>query len=107
MLLRFRNFLVYKEARKFRKKIYQLSMKFGKEELFVLTSQIRRAVLSICLNIAEGSNRTTDADFARYLNNALSSLEEVVACLDAALDEEYINLEKHRQYLQKAESLGS
>ncbi len=106
MLFRFTNFRVYQEARQFRKEIYLLSRKFSKDELFVLTSQIRRAVISICLNIAEGSNRTSDIDFARYLNNSLTSLEEVVACLDVALDEKYITPSDHKECLIKAKNLG-
>lgn len=106
MLFRFRNFRVYKDAQQFRKEIYNLSRKFPKEELFVLTSQIRRAVLSICLNIAEGSNRKSDVDFARFLNNSLGSLEEVVACLDVALDEKYITKDEFGSYFHKAEMLG-
>ncbi len=106
MLFRFKNFNVYKGSQQFRKEIYELSRKFPKEELFVLTSQIRRAVLSICLNIAEGSNRASDIDFARFLNNSLTSLEEVIACLDTALEEKYITKNEYDDYFNKAKILG-
>jgi len=106
MLFRFRNFQVYKDARVFRKEIYELTEKFPKKELFNITQQIKRAANSIMLNIAEGSNRLSDLDFGRFLNNSLTSLEEVVACLDIALDEKYITTEKHKEYLAKAENLG-
>ncbi|PIY96805.1 MAG: hypothetical protein COY66_02645 [Candidatus Kerfeldbacteria bacterium CG_4_10_14_0_8_um_filter_42_10] len=106
MLFRFRNFRVYKDALNFRKEIYELTKKFPKGELFNLTSQTRRAANSILLNIAEGSNRLTDLDFGRFLNTSLTSLEEVVACLDIALDEKYISAKEHDEYLAKAELLG-
>lgn len=106
MLFRFREFKVYKDALIFRKDIYRLTKKFPKEELFCLTAQIKRAVNSIVLNIAEGSNRLSDLDFKRFLSIALTSLEEVVACLDVALDENYIILKEHKEKLIEAENLG-
>lgn len=74
--------------------------------MFNLTQQLRRAAISILLNIAEGSNRLSDLDFGRFLNTSLTSVEEVVACLDIALDEKYIDIKKHTEYLLKAENLG-
>lgn len=74
--------------------------------MFCLTAQLRRAVNSIILNIAEGSNRSSDLDFRRFLNTALTSLEEVVACLDIALDEHYISSKQHGTQFAQAESLG-
>jgi four helix bundle protein len=106
MLFRFRNFPVYRDSKEFRKEIYLLTKKFPKEETFNLTQQIRRAVNSIILNIAEGSNRLSDLDFGRFLNTSLTSVEEVVACLDIAFDEKYINIEEHNGCLVKAENLG-
>lgn len=106
MLFRFRQFKIYQEAQKFRAGIYKITKKFPKEENFCLISQIRRAVNSIILNIAEGSNRQSDQDFKRFLNIALASLEEVVACLDIALDEKYIISKEHSELLSQAESLG-
>lgn len=91
---------------KFRKDVYRISEKFPKSELFILTSQIRRAATSIILNIAEGSNRLSDLDFGRFLNNSLTSLEEVVACFDIALDENYITEDEHQILLNKSEELG-
>jgi four helix bundle protein len=105
-VFRFREFPVYKTAREFRKELKQLSKKkFPKEEQFCLTSQLWRALDSILLNIAEGSDRYSDMDFSRFLNNSLTSINEVVACLDCALDDEYINEAEHREYLNKAENI--
>lgn len=104
---RFREFQVYKDARKFAKELKDLSKrKFPKEEQFCLTPQLWRALDSIILNIAEGADRGTDKDFAHFLNNAHTSLNEVVACLDTALDNEYIFSEDHLIYLDKAAALA-
>ena len=85
---RFRKFKIYQDALEFRKKIKRLSReKFPKEEQFCLTSQLWRALDSVILNIAEGSDRGTDKDFAHFLNNPHTSLNEVVSCLDAALSD--------------------
>ena len=81
-VFRFRDFNVYKDARVFRRDVTELAKKnFPKEERFELSSQLFRALASILLNIAEGSQKYSDQDFARYLNMALGSLNEVVACL--------------------------
>jgi four helix bundle protein len=105
-IFRFRKFPVYNDARQFRKDLKKLSReKFPKEEQYNLTSQLWRALDSIILNIAEGSDRYSDTDFSRFLNNSLTSVNEVIACLDCALDDEYINEQEHDEYLSRAEAL--
>ncbi|MFC1598778.1 four helix bundle protein [Patescibacteria group bacterium] len=106
MLFRFREFRIYKDALIFRSEIYKITKKLPKEELYCFTSQIRRAVNSIVLNIAEGSNRNSDLDFRRFLYHSLTSLEEVVACLDIALAENYIDEREQEELLNKSESIG-
>jgi four helix bundle protein len=56
----------------------------------VLKSQLWRALDSIALNIAEGSEKYSDLDFSHFLNISLTSLAESVACFDLALDEQYV-----------------
>ena len=105
---RFRNFPVYKDSRKFTVEIKNfVRAKFPKYELFSLTNQLCRAADSIILNIAEGSDRGTDKDFAHFLNNSHTSLNEVVACLDIALDNHYVNEEEHLNFLNKAADLAN
>lgn len=103
---RFREFKIYNDARKFAKELKDLSkQKFPKEERFGLTSQLWRALDSIILNIAEGAGRGTDKDFALFLNRAHTSLNEVVSCLDVALDNKYIAPEEHGKHLEEAADL--
>lgn len=104
---RFRKFPVYSESRKFAFEIKRIARtKFPKFEMFGLINQICRAVDSIILNIAEGSDRGTDKDFALFLNRSHTSLNEVVACLDVALDNGYIDQYQHLENLQKAAALA-
>src|SRR3990167_2065079 len=105
---RFRDFKVYKDAIEFRMRIKSLIKRyFPLEEKYLLTDQIIRAVNSIVLAIAEGADRSTDKDFALFLNRAHTSLSEVVACLDIALREKYITDMIHKEYLLEAENLAN
>ena len=70
--------------------IYKLTSKFPKEELFGLTSQVRRATVSICLNISEGSARKTAPDRRRFYEISRSSLVEVDSQIEVALMLSYI-----------------
>jgi len=90
MYYRFENLEVWKNARVFIANIYKLTKRFPKSEIFGLTSQIKRAAVSIALNIAECSDRRSDADFKRFLRMALGSVDEVVTGLYIALDLEFI-----------------
>lgn len=59
------------------------------------------------LNIAEGADRSTDKDFAHFLNIAHTSLNEVVACIDLALLDNYIDKNQHTALLLHSELLGN
>ena len=54
------------------------------------------------LNIAEGSERYSDRDFSRFLNQALTSMLEVIACLDAASDDGYVSKQEHKNLCTEA-----
>ena len=87
--------------------VYKLSKGFPKEELFGLTSQLRRAVTSIVLNIAEGSGCDSDKEFLRFLSYALRSKHEVRACLDIALKLGYTNKETIKRLESDLEEISS
>lgn len=72
----FRQLKVWEKAHQLALAVYKVTKGFPKEELYGLTSQIRRASMSIPTNIAEGCGRNTDADFARFLQIAMGSASE-------------------------------
>jgi len=73
----FKNLLVWQKAHLLVKEVYAITNNFPKEELYGITSQLRRAAVSIPTNIAEGSGRGSDADFKRFLQIAFGSTSEV------------------------------
>ena len=105
MRFRFQNFPVYNDIRKFIKDIFSITSKFPTKYQYDLGSQIRRATISILLNLAEGSGRDSDKDFNRFILIGLGSIYEVVAGLDIALDNELISKEEYQKLYEKAESI--
>ena len=87
----FKELKIWQLSRCFVKDIYLLTKKFPDNERFGLTQQIRRAVVSIPSNIAEGSGRRSDNDFLRFLDIANGSAFEVETQLILSLDLEYIS----------------
>ena len=104
---RFERLEVWQLARAFNRVIYRISRRFPEEEKFGITSQIRRASVSISSNIAEGSGRNSDADFAHFLEIAYGSLMETVSQLFLALDEEYLSLDTFEKITVDADLLAS
>ena len=86
----FRDLYAWQEAHKFVLMVYALSKKFPKEELFALTSQLRRAVVSITSDLAEGFSRTSYKEKANFYTIALGSLTESQNQLIIALDINYV-----------------
>ena len=94
-------------ARVLNRQVYQATKGFPKEELFGLTSQLRRASVSVSSNIAEGSGRNSDADFAHFLEIAYASLMEVVSQLYLALDETYLSQDAFDSIADAAQTLAA
>lgn len=103
MAFRFRNFAVYVNSRKFINKVYGITRQFPQNEQFGLTAQLRRSALSIALNIAEGSDRGSDRDFNRFIHMAMGSMNEVVAALDIAYDNNNIHKPLYDSIIADAE----
>jgi len=106
-LFRFREWPVYQAAKSFRKKMRELAKKLPESERYLLRDQISRAADSICLNIAEGSNKLSDIEFSKFLNMSETSLEEVVCCLDLILEDGLITKDDFENYLKEAGALGA
>ena len=87
----FRKFEVWQLSHQLTLNIYSITKLFPKEELFGLTSQIRRSFASIGYNISEGSGRNSDKEFANFVNIALGSSNEAENQLILAKDLGYIN----------------
>lgn len=75
--------------------IYKETRTFPKEELYGITSQLRRAAISILLNIAEGQGRKTKKDHKQFLLISRGSTYEVIAILQICLDQQMIALETY------------
>jgi four helix bundle protein len=82
----FRDFKVWHKAHQFTLGIYKATRTFPKEELYGLTSQLRRGCVSIPANIAEGCGRAGDAELARFLQIAMGSASKVEYHLLLACD---------------------
>ncbi len=81
MAFKFESLIVWQKSLDLTEKIDDLAKSFPKQELYVLSSQIKRAADSIVLNIAEGSTGQSNKEFSRFLGIALRSAIEVVTCL--------------------------
>ena len=81
MAFKFEKLQIWQMAIELSYEIHNLTRSFPKEELFILTSQIKRAADSIALNIAEGSTGQSNAEQKRFLGFAQRSALEVVTCL--------------------------
>ena len=102
----FEELTVWKDARKFANKIYNLTKKFPKEENYGLSSQITRATVSIGSNIAEGFDRYSKKDFIKFLIIARGSISEIQNDLYIALDLKYINQKDFQENYSLAKDLG-
>ena len=97
----FHNLLIWKRSHQLTLDIYKVSQSFPKEELFGLTSQIRRAVSSVPTNIAEGCGRNSNKDFAHFLQIAIGSASEVEYELLLAHDLQYINKDEYERLINE------
>ena len=98
---------VWNKARLLNTKIYTVSSKFPKQEIYGLTSQIRRAVVSVSSNIAEGTSRVSYKDKARFTSIAYSSLMEVLSQLILAVDLGYAENEEYDNIRPLIEEVGN
>jgi len=98
----FENLRVYQRGLDITDDIYTLTSKFPKDEVFGLTNQLRRAIVSIVLNIAEGSGKTKK-DFRHFLNMSRTSAYESTAILEIAKRRKYISDEEFKTFYHQLE----
>ena len=92
----FRNLKVWEKAHQFTLAIYKASADFPQEERYGLTTQMRRAVVSIPSNIAEGCARSGDKEMARFLQIAMGSASELEYQLLLTRDLNFLDDQQHR-----------
>ena len=96
----YRKLVVWQAARKLTGSVYRLTTGFPHAEEFGLKVQLRRASVSICSNIAEGSGRRGDREFRRFLDVAMGSICELecelILCVDLALISEAVQTTTQR-----------
>ena len=105
MPFKFEKLEVWKESVELSSVVHQVTLSFLKDELYVLTSQIKRAVDSISLNIADGSTGQTNAEFRRFLSFAIRSGIDVIACIYLAKKRNLINEEDFHSIYLSTDSL--
>jgi four helix bundle protein len=106
MRFRFEKLNVSQQARSLNADVYRRTRKFPSHEIYATTSQLRRASISVSSNIAEGSGRNSDKDFAHYLELAYGSLVEVTSLFYLAFDENYVSEKDSDPLLEKIEILS-
>jgi four helix bundle protein len=102
---RFKNLHVYEKSLDYSYNVRICVRKFPKDELFGLISQWRRAADSIVLNIAEGAGNSSKLEYARFLDFAIRSAFECLACLDIALKSEYVNKPDYEKFSSQTNEL--
>ena len=93
----FKKLQVWEKSHDLTMRIYNLTSQFSREEMYGLTSQIRRACASIPTNIAEGCGRKSSAEFARFLQIAIGSTSETEYLLLLAHDLKYLGSDQYNQ----------
>jgi len=103
----FKDLLVYKKAFALAMEIFEVTKTYPKEEIYSLTSQIRRSSRSVCSNIAEGyRKRIYEAHFISKISDSDMENSETQVWLDFSLACNYISKEQFQDLLNKAEEVG-
>ena len=106
MVRDFRKLDVWKGSFELVKMVYDTVLKFPKYEDWGLSSQLRRAVVSISSNIAEGCGRRTDKDFVNFLHMSMGSVREVECQLMIAKELDYLSDDEFNKLIVKLNEVG-
>ncbi|CAD5278970.1 MULTISPECIES: four helix bundle protein [unclassified Imperialibacter] len=88
---KFEKLIIWQKAMDFGEDIYKIALRFPKDEIYNLSSQIRRASDSIALNISEGSIGQSNLELKKFTGYSIRSLAEVITCLHKAKRRNYIS----------------
>ena len=102
----FEDLRVWQLAMKLVFSVYEVTLRFPKDELYGLVSQMRRAAVSIASNIAEGKGRASDKDFALFLGHARGSLHELHTQILISKHLRYISADQGNELLQGVDDVG-
>jgi len=102
----YRELIVWQKAMDLTINVYELTRSFPREEIYGLTSQLRRAAISIPSNIAEGQGRRTPKQFLYFLNIAYGSLQETETQIILAARLGYLQPEQETQLLEPCAEIG-
>jgi four helix bundle protein len=105
MSFKFEKLIVWQKAVDLASDVDNLTKTFPKDELFILSAQIKRAADSVSLNIAEGSTGQSNAEFNKFLGYALRSDIEVVGCLYLAQKRNLIQPDDFAKLYQQCEEI--
>ena len=103
----YRELRVWQQAMKLTVAVYRMTETFPRSELYGLTSQVRRAAVSVPSNIAEGKGHRTDREFSAFLFHARGSLLEVETQVSLAQELEYVSEETASALLAQTAAVGS
>lgn len=101
----FRDLQIWQKAMLLVTQTYQITQHFPKEEIFGLTSQIRKCSISIPSNISEGFGRRSNREFGRFLNIAIGSLFEFQTQIEIAKNIKYLNEQEFNNLYKKGREL--
>ena len=102
----FKKLKVWEKSHDLTLRMYELTSQFPREEIYGLTSQIRRSCASIPTNIAEGCGRGSSADFARFLQIAIGSANETEYLILLARDLKYLNANQYAELINTTIEVG-
>lgn len=101
----FRDLVVWQKGMDFAAEVYRLTLSFPKEELYGLVIQLRRCVISVPSNIAEGFSRQSTADFQRFVEIALGSLYEAQTQMELAYRLTYCDEADYKKLYEQAREI--
>jgi four helix bundle protein len=101
----YKDLLVWQKAKRLALDVYRLTQSFPSSEIYGLTSQVRRAAVSVVSNIAEGQGRLTTGEFLHLLGQARGSLLELLTQLELAEELGYFNSDKFSRVEKDAEEV--